>query len=150
MRTGPKQDVTRTSTNNDAGDDVVTNGTQADEHRAEHLRSSVTDSSKKITTKCEPREVRDEQTSITEQHVPRRMSVKTTPSEHTVEVTTQEATDGYRGKNENLARREQHIELGAKFIGSTLVTTNCGVSFRSERDEMRHYRNETARCFHAI
>ena len=61
VRTGPKQDVTRTSTNNDAGDDVVTNRRQADEHRAEHLRSSVTDSSRKITTKCEPREVRDEQ-----------------------------------------------------------------------------------------
>ena len=106
VRTGPKQDVTRTRTNNDAGDDVVTNRRQADEHKAEHLRSSGTDSSRKITTKCEPCEVRDEQTSITEQHVPRSMTVKTTQSEHTIEVTTQEATDGYRWKT----MRISHVE----------------------------------------
>ena len=45
--------------------------------------SEGSDSRRRTTTMKEPREVRDERTSITEQHVPRRISGKMTPSEHT-------------------------------------------------------------------
>ena len=59
VRTGPKQDVTRTSGNDDIGDDVVVREDHADKNRAEHPRSSGSDS-RRITTKRVPREVRDE------------------------------------------------------------------------------------------
>ena len=72
VRTGLAQDVTRTSSSDDNGEDVVMREDNAGENRAEHPYWS--DSRKRITTKREPREVRDEQTSITEPHVPRRIS----------------------------------------------------------------------------
>ena len=40
VRTGPAQDVTRTSSNDDIGDDVVMRENHADENRAEHWSSS--------------------------------------------------------------------------------------------------------------
>ena len=52
--------------------------------------SSGSDSRRRITTKREPRAVRDEQASITKQHASRRISGETT-----VAVTTEEALDGY-------------------------------------------------------
>ena len=52
----------------------------ADENRAEHPSSSGSDSRRRITTKREPREVGDEKTSTNEQHVPRKISEKTTVS----------------------------------------------------------------------
>ena len=68
----------------------------ADENSRGHPSSVGPDGRRRIATKREPREVRDERTSITEQHVPRRISGKQTPSQHPVAVTTQEALDGYR------------------------------------------------------
>ena len=69
VRTGLTQDVTRTSSSDDNGEDVVMREDTAGENRADHPYGS--NSRRRITTKREPREVRDEQTSITEQHVPR-------------------------------------------------------------------------------
>ena len=73
-------------------DDVVMREADADENRAEHPSSSLLDSRRRITTKRNRREVRDEQTSITGEHVPTRISEKTAPSLHTVAVTTQKGT----------------------------------------------------------
>ena len=56
------QDVTRSSSSDDIGGDVVMTD-DADENRAEHPSSSGSDSRRRITTKKEPREVRDAQTS---------------------------------------------------------------------------------------
>ena len=75
-RTGPAQDVTRVSSSDDTGDDVSMREDNADEHPS----SSGSDSRRRITTKREPREVRDAPTSVTEQHVPRRISGKTSLS----------------------------------------------------------------------
>ena len=67
-RTGPTQDVIRASSSDDSGD-VVMREDNADEKSASRRR---------ITTMREPRDVRDAQTSVTEQHVPGRISGKTT------------------------------------------------------------------------
>ena len=56
VRIGPAQDVTRTSSNDDIGDDVVMREDHADEKRAEHGSSSGSDSRRRITTKRETRE----------------------------------------------------------------------------------------------
>ena len=77
------------SNNDDIGDDVVVRGDNADENQSR--------------TPELVGEVRDAQQSITEQHVPRRISKKTTLSEHPVAVTTQEALDGYREKTMRVA-----------------------------------------------
>ena len=69
MRAGPAQDVTRVSREDDIGGDVVTEDS-ADENSARHTSFSGSISRRRITTKREPREVRDEQTSTSEQHVP--------------------------------------------------------------------------------
>ena len=90
-------------------------------------------------TKREPREVRDEQTTVTRQHVPRRMSGKTTPQGHAVAVTTQEALDGSREKTMRVANIENN-SLNWVSISSAgaLDMTNCDFSERRARDEMRH------------
>ena len=112
--------MTRISSTDDTGDDVVTREHNADENRAEHPCSSGSDIRRRITTKREPREVTDQQTSISEQHVPIRISEKTTASEHTIAVTTQEAPDGHREKTMRIAIVEKHIELEVDFVrGST-------------------------------
>ena len=56
--------------------------------------------------KREPREVRDEQSSATEQHVPRRIPGKTAPQDRAVAVTTQEALDGYFERTMRIANVE--------------------------------------------
>ena len=91
--TGPTQDVTRTSSNDDICDDVVIREHNADENRAEHPSSSVSDSRRRITTKRELCEARDAETNVTEQRVPRTISGETTLLEHPVAVTRQEALD---------------------------------------------------------
>ena len=53
--------------------------------------SSERSDSRRITTKRDPREVRDERASTNEQHVPRRILGKTTPREQAAAVPTQEA-----------------------------------------------------------
>ena len=107
-RTRPTQDVTRANKSDDIGDDVVMTEDNADENRAEHPSSSGSDSKRRSTTKREPCEVRDAQTSVTEQHVPRRISEKTTLSEHPVAVTSQEALDGHREKTTRVANVENN------------------------------------------
>ena len=103
----------------------------ADENRAEHPSSSGSDRRRKIPTKREPREVRYEQTSITEQHVPRRISGKKMPSEHIVAVTTHKALDGYRAKTMRISDVDNNTL-------DWLDTTKCDFSVTSARDEMRH------------
>ena len=95
VRTGPMRDVTRASSSDDIGDDVVMREDNADEHRADHPSSSGSDSKRRITTKREPCKARDPQTSATEQHeqhVPRRISGKQWLPEQSVAVTTQTKT----------------------------------------------------------
>ena len=90
--------------------------------------------------KREPREVRDEQPSTTEQHVPRRISGKTTPQDRAVAVATQEALDGYREKTMRIANVENDT-LNWVSISSAgaLDMTRCDdFSVRSARDETRH------------
>ena len=79
----------------------------ADENSAGHS-SPPGQTAEEITTKREPREVRDERPSTNEQHVPRRISRKTTPQEHPVAVTTQEALDGYREKSKRVVSVENN------------------------------------------
>ena len=110
----------------------------AEENRAEHPSSSGSDSRRRITTKRGPHAVRDKQTSITEQHVPIRISGKMTPSVHTVAVTTQEALDGYRGKTMRIATVENTLNWMSFSSAGALDLTNCDFSVRSARDEMRH------------
>ena len=109
-----------------------------DENRAEHPSSSGPDSRRRITTRREPREVRDERTSITEQHVPRRISGKCC-RDHPVAVITEGALDGYRVKTMRIAIFENNT-LNWVSISSAgaLDMTQCDFSVRSARDEMRH------------
>ena len=82
---------------------------------AGHSNPSGSDSRRTITTKREPREGRDEQPTVTSQHVPRSMSGKTTPQGHAAADTTQEALDGSREKTIRVA----NIELGIDFISGS-------------------------------
>ena len=138
-RTEPTQDVTRANSSDDIGDDVVMREDNADENKAEHPSSSESDSRRRITTKREPREVGDEPSDTTEQQVPRRISGKTTPSEHAVAFATREALDRYREKAMRIAKVENNT-LNWVSISSAgaLDMTHCGSSVRSARDEMRH------------
>ena len=88
--------------------------------------------------KREPRGVGDEQSSTTEQHVPRRIFGKTAPQERAVAVTTQEALNGYREKTMRIANVENNTSNWVS-ISSTgaLDMTHCDFSVRSARDEMR-------------
>ena len=135
VRTGPTQDATRASSKDHIGGDGAMEGDSADENSAGHPSRSGSDN----RTKREPREVRDEQSSTTEQHVPRRISGKTTPQEHAVAVTTQGALDGYREKTMTIASVENNT-LNFVSISSAraLDMTHCNFSVRSARDEMRH------------
>ena len=103
VRAGPAQDATRASSNDDIGDDVVMREDDANGNRAEHPSSSGSDSRRRITTNWELRDVRDEQTSITEQRDPRRSLGKTT-----VPLTTQVALDGYHEKAMRIAIVERN------------------------------------------
>ena len=101
-------------------------GDGADESSGGHPSSSGSDSRRRITTKRIPREVRDEQTSVTEQHVPRRISGETKPSEHTVAVTTQEALDGYRKQTMSIANVENNtVNWVSSSPAGALDMTNC-------------------------
>ena len=107
--------------------------------RAQLKNPSGSDSRRRITAKREPREVRVEQSSTTEHHVPRRLFGKTTPQGHSVPVTTQVALDGSREKTVRIANVE-NIALNWVSIssGESLVMTHCDFSARVARDEMRH------------
>ena len=88
--------MTQASNSNNTGGDVVMERDSVGESGAEHPNPSGSDGKRRITTKRDPREVRDEQPTVIEQHVPRRILEKTSPQEHAVAVTTQETPDGYR------------------------------------------------------
>ena len=135
-RTGPTQEATRTSSKDDIGGYIAVREDSTDENNAGHPSSSGSDNRRRITTKREPREARGEQSSSTEKHVPRRISVKTTPSEHAV-VATQEALDGYREKTMRIASVENNT-LNWVSISSAGAPdmTHCNFSARSARDEM--------------
>ena len=84
--------------------------------------------------KREPREVRDAQTIVTEQHVPRRISVKTKLTEQPVAFTTHEALDAYRVPSvENSTLNWVPISSAG-----ALDLTHCDFSVWSARDEIRH------------
>ena len=102
--TGPElaQGVIQPSSSDDNGDDVAMEGENAGERSAFDSNPSGPDSRRRITTKREPREARDEQPPVAGQHVPR----KTTPQGHAVAVTTQEASDGSREKTMRVANME--------------------------------------------
>ena len=90
--------------------------------------------------KREPREVRDEETSTTEQCVPRRISGKTTPQDRAVAVATQEALDGYREKTMRIANVENDTLnwVSISSAGAVDMTRCDDFSVRSARDETRH------------
>ena len=100
---------------------------------------SGSDSRRRITAKCEPREVRVEQPSTTEQHVPRRLFGKTTPQGHAVAVTTQEALDGSREKTMRIANvKNSALHWVSISSAGALDMTHCDFSVKPARDEMRH------------
>ena len=106
-------------------------GDRADENSAGRPNPSGSDSRRRITTKREPREVRDEQSSTTEQHVPRLTLGKTTPQEHAVAATTHEALDGYREKTMRIV----NVEISS---AGALDVTHRDFSVRSACEETRH------------
>ena len=89
----------------------------------------------------ENHEVRDAQTSVTEQHVPRRISGKETLSEHPVAVTTQEALDGYREKTMRVAIAENSTFNRVSVSPSgALDMTHCDFSLKSARMQEEGHR----------
>ena len=95
---GPAQDAAQASDNDDLGDGVAMREDNADEDRAGLPSLSGSALRRRITTKRGPRKDKDVRTSTTTERVPRRISAETTPSEHTVAVTSQEAPNGHREK----------------------------------------------------
>ena len=132
-------DAARASSEEHTGGDVAMGGDSADDDSARHPHPSGSDSRRRITAKREPREVRVEQSSSTEQHVPRRLFGKTTPQGHSVAVTTQEALDGSREKTMRIANVENHtLNWVSISSGEALDMTHRDFSRRAARDEMRH------------
>ena len=80
--TGPElaQGVIQPSSSDDNGDDVAMEEENAGERSAGDSKPSGPDSRRRITTKREPREARDEQPTVAGQHVPRRMSGEDDPT----------------------------------------------------------------------
>ena len=84
--------------------------------------------------KREPRKVRVEQSSTTEQHVPGKLFGKTTPQGHAVAVTTQEALDGSREKTMRIANVENNaLNGGSVSSGGALDMTHCDFRARAAR-----------------
>ena len=73
--TGPElaQGMIQPSSSDDTGGDAVMEGENADERSATDSNPSGQDSRRRITPKKEPREARDEQSTVAGQHVPWRM-----------------------------------------------------------------------------
>ena len=128
------------SSSDDTGGDAVMEGENADERSATDSNPSGPDSRRRIMTKREPREARNEQSTVTRQHVPRRMSGKTTPQGHAVAVTTQEPLDGSREKTMRVANIENNsLNWVSTSSAGALDMTNCDFSERRARDQMRHF-----------
>ena len=139
--TGPElaQGVIQPTSRDDTGDDAAMEEETADERCAGDSNPSGPDSRRRITTEREPREARDEQSSVTGQHVPRRMSGKTTLQSHAVAVTTQEASDRSHEKTLRVANVENNsLKWVSISSAGALDMTNCDLSERRARDEMRH------------
>ena len=117
------------------------------ESSSEHPNPSGSDGRRRITTKREPHEVRDEEPTVIEQHVPRRILVNTTPQEHAVAVTPQEAPDGYREKTMRIENVENH-PLNWVSISSAraLDMTHCDSSAKAARDGRRHIIGGATSC----
>ena len=131
--------MTRASSEYPNGGVLATRGNGADENSGGHPSSAGPDSRRRITTKREPREVRDELSSTTEQHVPKRIFWKTKPQERAVAVTTHEALDGSREKTISIANVENNALKWVSISSArALDMTHCEFSARSARDEMRH------------
>ena len=130
-RTRPTQEVTPANSKDHIGGDVamekeVQTKTVPDARARDHNEER------------EPLEVRDAQSSTTEQHVPRRVLGKTTPQEHAVAVTTREAWDGHREKTMSIATVENNtLNWVSTSSAGALDMTHCDFSVRSARDEMR-------------
>ena len=127
--------MTRACSKDHIGGDVAMREESADQNSAGHPSSSGSDSRRRAKTKREPRAVKHEQTGTTEQHDPRRISGKTTPSEHAVAVTTQDALVGYCEKTMRIASGENNT-LNWMSISSDM--THCDFGARLARYEMRH------------
>ena len=132
-------DVTRASSKDHIGGDVAMEGERADEISAGRPNPSGSDSRRRITTKREPREVRDEQSSTTEQHVPRRILGEDDASR------TRSCCHHARG-NGRIPRETMRIAnvenntlnwVSTSSAGA-LDMTHCDFSARAARDEMRH------------
>lgn len=136
------QGVIQPSSSDDTGDDVAMEGENVDVRSAGYSNLSGADSRRRITTKREPREARDEQSTFTGQNVPRRMSGKTTPQRHAVAVTTQEASDGSREKT----MREKHEEKkGPMYRFGSAPRAQAG----SKRSAAEEYRSNSPRMLSA-
>ena len=132
------QGKTQPSGSDDTRGNVGMEEENGDECSTGHPNPSRSNSIRRITTERQPREARDEQSTATEQHVPRRMLGKTTPQGHTVAVTTQEALDGSREKTMRVANVENNSLNWASISSArALDMTNCDFSARPARDEMR-------------
>ena len=129
--------ATHPSGSDGTGDDVVMEAENEGERSAGDSNPSGPDSRRRITTKREPREARDEQSTVTSLLVPRRMSGKTSPQAHAVAVTTQEASDGSR-ENFRVANIENSLGWVSISSAGALAMTHCDFSERLARDEMRH------------
>ena len=116
--------MTRASGKDHAGGDVAMRGDGAYENSGGHPSSEGPDSGRESTTRREPREVSDELSSATEQHLPRRVFGKR------------------RRKSAQLlwVAIVENNALGWVSISSAgaLDMTHCDFSVTSARDEMRH------------
>ena len=136
--TGPlAQGVIQPSSSGDNGYNVAMEGESADERGAGHFNPSGLDSRTRITTEREPREARDEQSTAISQHVPRRMSRKTTPQGHAVAVTTQEASDGSREEAMRVANiKNNSLNWMSISSAGALDMTNCLASHYAITDNV--------------
>ena len=136
--TGPElaQGVIQPSSSDDTGGNVAMEGENADERSAGDSNPAGPDSTRRITTKREPREARDEQSIATCQQVLRRMSGKTTPQGSC--GCCHHARGIGRVPRENHESREHRERLNWVSISSAgaLDMTKCDFSERRARDEI--------------
>ena len=126
--------MNRTNSEDHTGGDVAMRRDCADVNSGGHPSSAGPDSRRRITTTRAPSEVRDEQSSTTEQHVPSRIFGKTAPQEHAVAVTTQEALDAYREKTMRIAHVENNtLNWVSTSSAGALDMTRCDFSARLAR-----------------
>ena len=139
--TGPElaQGVIQPSSSDDTGDAVAMEGENADETSAGDSNPSEPYSRRRITTKREPREARDEQSAVTGLHVPRWMSRKTTPQGPCGCCHHARGIGRSREKTMRVANIENNsLNWVSISQAGALDMTNCDFSERRARDERRH------------